>query len=104
MDVLRDPLKMDDCRVNTLCIENKQLFRKILLYLLYGIGDDLNLIISDNHSPYNLKKDTEVIQEYLNLNASTTLIKKIYDNLADYCNNELYDDLYEYKKSLYNLF
>lgn len=96
-DFLTKPISIDS-GINILCIENKALYRKVLLTLINKNENYINVVFSDDYKPFDVTKNIEVIYNYYNLSFSNSFIKKTYDDIALYCRNELQQEFSDFKQ------
>ena len=62
-EFLTKPISIDS-GINILCIENKALYRKVLLTLINKQENYINVVFSDDYKPFDITKNIEVIYNY----------------------------------------
>ncbi|MGN1417706.1 MAG: type II-A CRISPR-associated protein Csn2 [Acutalibacteraceae bacterium] len=97
-DFLSEPIALSEKYINVLSIENKAVFRKLIKALLQGEPEEENFIFSKNYTPLSFKKNICLIYDCYNLTYSSSFLKKIYEDMADFCNDELLHETFELKR------
>lgn len=97
LDSLSHPIDLNDKIVNTLCVENKMLYRNVIHALLTSNFEETKIVFSDNFIPFDFNKNVCFIHDYYNLDFSSAFVKKMYDDISKFCNSELQDEVNEFK-------
>lgn len=97
-DYLNEPIYLSDEYINVLSIENKPLFRRFMKSMLCGEPESENFIFSKDFKPLSFNKNICFIYDCYNLTFSPSFIKKIYEDMADFCNNEMLNETFELKR------
>lgn len=92
LDVLSGPIRLWDHKPTVLCIENKAYFRDFVQVLLEGDTEEHNIVFSENFEPIKYRTQTCLIQNFHDLNFSSAFMKKVYDDMALFCVNEISDE------------
>lgn len=103
-DFLSSPIELNDDAVNVLCVENKPLFRNVLNAFVNLELEESNIVFSKDYKPVDFKKIGTCIYNYFDLNFSSSFLKKIYDDIALFCNTELMDETSNFISSCELLF
>lgn len=103
-DFLKEPIRFSDSEINVLCIENKVLFRRVINAFIENSLQEANIVFSKEFKPIDFKKNACVIYDYFHFDFSSSFIKKIYDDISDFCNNELQDDVALFRTYFESLF
>lgn len=97
---LSEPIYLSNGFINVLSIENKRVFRKLIKVLMNGEPELENFIFSKNYNPLSFKKNICFIKDSYNLSISSTFIKKLYDDIASFCNNEMLEQTFLVKEAI----
>ncbi len=95
---LSEPIHLSNGLINVLSIENKAIFRRLIKALIIGEPEMENFIFSKDYTPLSFKKNICFIKDSYNLSLSSTFIKKLYDDMASFCNNEMLEQTFFMKK------
>ena len=101
-DFLSEPIDMDIDKINVLCIENKNIYRKIFMSFYNGTFEDDGICISKNFTPIKFKNDMEIIYDYFSFSLSTSSLKKIYDDMSYFCETEMSVETNELERIVIN--
>lgn len=88
-DFLSTPINFVENKVNVLCVENQRLFRLICDSFINDQTEENKIIFSENYQPYKAKGNICVVFDYFRLSYSSSLIKKIYEQIEKFCVREL---------------
>lgn len=99
-DFLSETIKLEETKINTLCIENTALFRAVITAFYKGETEESNIIFSHKYEPFKFKGNICYIHDYFDLSYSTSIMKKLYESIEKYCNNELYSETQKIKTEL----
>ena len=102
-DFLSQPVAIDSQTVTVFCLENKFLFRKVVNAFISGITEENNIIFSDDYEPVDFKKHITVLYDYFHKDFSSAFLKKLYEDISLYCNDELYSDVTAFRSASENL-
>lgn len=103
-DFLNRPLKLEEERVNTLCIENQPTFRKIISAFLTEEPEIENVVFSKDFTPLSVKGNVCFIDSVFTLSYSNSVIKKLYESVEKYCLLELPDKTAFLKQQIVDFF
>lgn len=101
-DFLSEPIRLDENIIQVLCLENPQIFRKILNAFIAGETEENKIIFSADFIPFRFKGNICVIDDYFRLSYSNTVMKKLYEQIEKHCNNEHQDDTIRLKTHIVN--
>lgn len=101
-DYLSEPLYLSEKYINVLSIENKAAFRTFIKAMLNGEPEEENYIFSKDYKPISFKKNVCFLNDCYNLSFSASFIKKIYEDMASFCNNEMLQETFELKRIITN--
>ena len=99
-DDLSEPLYLSEKYINVLSIENKALFRRFIKAMLNGEPEEENFIFSENYKPLPYRKNICFLYDCYNLSFSSSFMKKIYDDMATFCSDEMLDRTIALKKAV----
>lgn len=99
-DFLSEPLTLYDNMINIICVENKALFRNIIRSFYDEDPEKMNIVFSENFTPLRYKGNICFVSDFYQLTVSPTIIKKLYDNIASFCINEITHETVNVKKQL----
>ncbi|MDD6021328.1 MAG: type II-A CRISPR-associated protein Csn2 [Oscillospiraceae bacterium] len=99
---LNEPIYLSENYVNVLSIENKALFRRFVKAMMSGEPEEENFIFSKDFKPLSFKKNICFIYDCFNLSFSASFLKKVYEDMEDFCNNEMLDETFELKRIITN--
>ncbi len=99
-DFLSEPLTLYDNMINIICVENKALFRNIIRSFYDEDPEKMNIVFSENFTPLRYKGNICFVSDFYQLTVSPTIIKKLYDNIASFCINEITQETVNVKKQL----
>lgn len=100
-DFLSEPVEFEENKVTVLCIENKALFRRVVSAFYTGNTEEENIIFSESLSPFKYKGNVDFIYNYIDLNFSSALIKKLYTKLAEYSENEMLSETQKLNEAVF---
>lgn len=101
-DFLSEPITFDHDFINVLCLENPEIFVKVLKAFYFEMLEENNIIFSDNLKAIKPKGNIDFIQNYLELNMSAAFIKKLYANIAGYCKTELPEETFVIEREIFD--
>lgn len=104
LDVFSEPIQLNDDKVTVICIENKLYFRKIVSALCDGYTEEQNIVFSKNYEPFRYKNNVLFISDYYNLQFSSAFMKKIYDNISFFCEEEIQEETIKLKQMILDYF
>lgn len=99
---LNEPIYLSGSFINVLSIENKAIFRKFIIALMRGEPEAENFVFSKNYAPLSFKKHICFIKDSYNLPLSSAFLKKLYDDMATFCNNEMLEETFVLKRTIGN--
>ena len=99
-DYLSESLYLSDEYINVFSIENKPVFRRFVKAMLQGEPEEENFIFSKDYKPYPFRKNVCFINDCYNLSFSSSAIKKIYEDMASFCNTELSEQTFAVKRAV----
>ncbi len=101
-EFLSDTLKLSETYVNTLCIENQIVFRNTVEAFLCEEPEKNNIIFSKNFEPLKFKGNVCFLDNIFNLNFSNAVIKKLYEQIENFCNSDLQSETVALKSNIIN--
>ncbi len=101
-DFLSKPIILKEDNVQVLCVENQKLFRKIYTAFIKGELEENNIVFSDEYVPFKFKGNVCVINDYFSLSYSSSIMKKLYEQIENYCNIEQAKETLELKTHIVN--
>lgn len=101
-DFLSGPIILVEDRIQVLCIENKKLFRKIYTAIISGEPEENNIVFSNGYIPFKAKGNICAICDYFSLSYSSSIIKKLYEQIENHCNSEQLKETLELKTHMVN--
>lgn len=99
-DYLSEPINLSVSFINVLSIENKPIFRKLVKALIKGEPETENFIFSKDYTPMPFKKHICFIKDIFDLSLSSAFLKKLYDDMANFCNNEMLEQTFLFKQAI----
>lgn len=88
-DFLSSPIEISSNNINILCIENRPIFSKVVEAFRNGTEEESNIVLSQNYNPIKFKDNIVFIYDYFDLSLPSSLNKKIYESLSQFCTNEM---------------
>lgn len=101
-DFLSEPICFENNHINVLCIENPKLFRNVYSAFISGETEENHIIFSENYAPFKSKGNICVLDDYFRITYTNAIIKKLYEQIDKYCNDELQKETYQLKSHLVN--
>lgn len=101
-DFLSQPIQFEENQINVLCIEDQKLFRKVCNSFVNNETEENNIVFSENFIPFKSKGNVYVTADYFSFPYSNTIMKKLYEQLEKYCNNEMQTETFQLKNRLIN--
>ena len=101
-DFLSKPIMLTEDKIQVLCVQNKKLFRKIYTSFINGELEENNIVFSNEYVPFKAKGNICVIYDYFSLSYSSSIIKKLYEQIENYCNIEQPKETLELKTHIVN--
>ncbi len=101
-DFLSKPICLADNKIQVLCIESQKLFRTILRSFFNDETEEKNIIFSEDFTPFKARGNVCVIENFFDLSYSNIIIKRLYEQIQEYCNNEQLKETIELKTHLIN--
>ena len=102
LDLLTEPIKLNDNEVNSLCIENKEYYRNFIGSLLNDCIDSKTIVFSKDFKPIKFKGNVLLINDFYNLSLSSALMKQLYEEISTFCNTELQHQTLQLKSMVAN--
>ena len=99
---LSKPITFEKCNINTLCIENPPVFSETIRAFRNETIEENNIIFSEKFSPLKPKNNIEFIYDYYDLSFSSTLMKKIYEDMGLFCIDNLTNETVELKSTIFS--
>ena len=99
-DFLSKTICPDEKKVDVLCIENHNLFRRIYNAFLSGETEENNIVFSENYVPLKFKGNVCFLDDYFRLAYSNSIMKKLYERIEDYCYSEMERETVQLKSHL----
>ena len=100
-DFLSAPVDSEENKVTVLCIENRALFRRVVSAFYTGNTEEESIIFSDNLTPFKYKGNVDFIYNYIDLNFSSALIKKLYTKLSEFSENEMLSETQKLNEAVF---
>ena len=91
-DFLSVPLEIKDDGISVLCVENKELFRNIVGAFYDEYPEKMEMVFSDNYTPFKYKGNVCFIGNFYHLELTSAITKKIYENITSFCNEEMQNE------------
>lgn len=89
LDFLSNPICLSNDKISVLYIENQRLFRNTVRSFYEDTFDENNIVFSENYNPVKFKNNVCFISDIFSIDFSSSFLKKVYDDLADYSNTYL---------------
>ena len=99
---LSNPICFNEDKIQVLCLENQKLFREMFGAFVSGETEENNIVFSEDFIPFKFKGNVCVIDDFFRLSYSSAIIKKLYEQVEIYCNNELSPETHNLKTHLVN--
>lgn len=100
---LTKPIDFNDNNINVLCIENKKLYRNVVNSFYNENPEEQNIFFSEDYNPFKFRGNICFVNDFYNLSISSSVIKKLYDEIAVFCNNELQEETTNIKSQIIKL-
>ena len=84
-----EPIHINSDSVAVLCVENKQLYRNLISACINECPEEIGFVFSQNFKPIKFKGNACFVNDFYNLNLSSSVLKKIYENISLFCNVDL---------------
>ena len=97
---LSEPIRFEDNSVQVLCLEKPKLYRDVLSAFVYDTTEENKIVFSENFVPFKAKGNVCVIDNILRLVYPSTVTKKIYDQMENYCYSELPEKTFQLRSHL----
>lgn len=97
---LSKPISLSKEKISVLYIENYQLYRKTIDAFYNDCNDESEIIFSQDYVPIKYKNNVCFIFDYFNLDFSSQMLKKIYEDLTMYSNTYLYEETAKIKADI----
>lgn len=97
---LSKPIDFSENNINVLCIENKLLYRKVLNSFYMENPEEINMFFSENFTPFKFKGNICFVNDFYKLSISSSVIKKFYDEIALFCNQEMQSETANIKSQI----
>lgn len=97
---LTKPIDFSSSNINVLCIENKRLYRNVVNSFYNENPEEQNMFFSEDYNPFKFKGNICFVNDFYKLSVSSSLIKKLYDELAVFCNNEIQEETSNIKSKI----
>lgn len=101
-DFLSKPICFEENQVNVLCVENPKLFRNICNSFIRDETEENNIVFSEEFIPFKPKGKICVINDFFGISYSNAIMKKLYEQIEKYCNNELQNETIRLKAHMVN--
>lgn len=88
-DFLSNPICLSNDKISVLYIENQRLFRNTVRSFYDASFDENNIVFSENYNPVKFKNNVCFISDIFSIDFSSSFLKKVYEDLADYSNTYL---------------
>lgn len=99
-DFLNEPIEIKNGVANVLCIENKSLFRKVMQAFIDNNTEENKIIFSLNFKPFKAKGNVYILNNYFDLEFSSSFVKKIYDDISNFCVNDIQSETVRIKSAV----
>lgn len=86
---IANPIDFNDSSINTLCVENKNLFRNFIRAFRYEQYEENDIELLEDYEQLKCKSSILFVPDFYDLSFSSTVLKKIYDNMAAFCVSDL---------------
>lgn len=100
LDVLVEPIHLEEDKITVLCVENKAYYRSLVKTFYDEHPEEQNIIFSQHYDPFKFKNNVKFISDYYNLEFTSSFYKKLYDQIAMFCVTELPEETIEIKQSI----
>lgn len=100
-DFLSVPIEIGNDRISVLCIENKNCFRKITRSFYNENLEENNIIFSENLTQLKSKGNIAFIYDYFDISFSSSLMKKLYDSISDFCFSEMPEERAAFERAVF---
>ena len=97
---LSEPIRLEENRVQVLCLENAKLYRDVLSAFAYDATEENKIVFSENFVPFKAKGNVCVIDNILRLTYPGTVTKKIYEQMENYCYSQLPEKTFQFRSHL----
>ena len=101
-DFLSKPMKIGSDSVSVLSVENKKLYRDIVGAFVDEHTEEMNIVFSQDFKPFKYKGNVCFVNDYYKLDLSSAIIKKLYENLERFCNDEMQEETNALKVQIFN--
>ena len=101
-DFLSSPIRLEDSSVQVLCLEHPQLFRIVFNAFICEQTEENKIIFSENFTPFKFKGNVCVVDDFFRLSYSNAIIKKLYEQVEKYCNEEYQSETIKLKSHIVN--
>lgn len=101
-DFLSKPMKIGSDSVSVLSVENKKLYRDIVGAFVDEHPEEMNIVFSQDFKPFKYKGNVCFVNDYYKLDLSSAIIKKLYENLERFCNDEMQEETNALKVQIFN--
>lgn len=102
LNFLSKPISLTKEKISVLYIENYQLYRKTVEAFYHDCDDESEIVFSQNFVPIKYKNNVCFISDYFNLDFSSQMLKRIYEDLSLYSNTYLYEETAKIKADILN--
>lgn len=92
-DFLSKPIELNSDSVSVLCIENKKLYRDTVSAVINSCFDNVKIVFSCDYIPIDYNKNIASIYDYYSFEFPSSFIKRIYEDISDFCSVELQKEL-----------
>lgn len=99
-DFLSNPICLSNNKISVLYIENQRLFRNTVRSFYDSSFDENNIVFSENHNPVKFKNNICFIPDIFSIEFSSSFLKKIYEDLAEYANTYLQESTANIKSEI----
>ena len=100
LDVLVEPIHLEEDKITVLCVENKVYYRNLVKAFYDEHPEEKNIIFSQDYNPFKFKNNVKFITNYYNLEFSSSFYKKLYDQIAMFCIEEIPEETIEVKQNM----
>lgn len=97
---MAEPIRFDEARVQVLCLENPKLYRDIYSSFAYDATEENKIIFSENFVPLKTKGNICTIENVLRLTYPGSVMKKMYEQIENYCYSELPEKTFQLRSHL----
>lgn len=96
------PIPLNNKYISVICIENPTYFRDTIISFFNENPEEKHIIFSKNYEPFAFKNHVIFIYDYYNFKFSSTILKKLYNDISIFCQSELAEETSFLIQSIFN--